>query len=386
MTVQDKFPMGVIVGTIMRGHPIRPASPDQYVVAVADTRSFRKPGDVRRLAAVAVGAARPVRARVGVTVFARTKRKVLRRAPARRSSRAPGRCSATPTTWPMPGRLADPFAGASGSGSSDHLAVLLPRCPGAADAACAWHSLDRGQAPPWRRAPCRRPDAALVARGELATSPRNDRPRSVVLPCTRPFPLGVRTGPPARAISARACSLDDGHCFRDQALAGARAPARGARLPRHECHAHPNGSDGAGVTLLPPWQSTETRASPLRIRQFGHHAGRTIALVWRRHPVEPAQSHRRTIRDVYTAHPHQESSSRAVSGVPRVAARLSGRGMQPARAATSTTRPTRSKTKSWIGLPSSAPGCPAAVLELARAALDRAHVRMMRPNRGVRTK
>src|SRR5262249_43310963 len=80
--------------------------------------------------------------------------------------------------------------------------------------------------------------------------------------------------------------LDDGHCFREQALAWCT-------------RAHANELDfratslatlaqmvagGAGVTLLPALAvASENRNGDLRIRPFGEPApGRTIALVWRR--------------------------------------------------------------------------------------------------------
>jgi LysR family hydrogen peroxide-inducible transcriptional activator len=121
-------------------------------------------------------------------------------------------------------------------------------------------------------------------------------------------PLGVRTGPAsARDLSGQSVLLlDDGHCFRDQALAWcSRARAeeldyRATSLPTLTQMV----ADGAGVTLLPTLAvATETRRSPLRIRAFGPPTpGRTIALVWRRGtPVEPAlKAIAATIRDVYT--------------------------------------------------------------------------------------
>jgi LysR family hydrogen peroxide-inducible transcriptional activator len=152
-------------------------------------------------------------------------------------------------------------------------------------------------------------DAALVALeadlGDVAHETIGRDPFVLAVPLGHP--LGVRTGPAsARDLSGQSVLLlDDGHCFRDQALAWcSRARAeeldyRATSLPTLTQMV----ADGAGVTLLPALAiATETRRSPLRIRQFGPPIpGRTIALVWRRGtPVEPAlKAVASTIRDVY---------------------------------------------------------------------------------------
>ena len=87
--------------------------------------------------------------------------------------------------------------------------------------------------------------------------------------------------------------LDDGHCFREQALtfcanAGAQElQFRATSLPTLVQMV----AGGAGVTLLPKLAlSTELARSELRVRQFVDPAPhRTLALVWRKHsPLEPA--------------------------------------------------------------------------------------------------
>jgi LysR family hydrogen peroxide-inducible transcriptional activator len=103
--------------------------------------------------------------------------------------------------------------------------------------------------------------------------------------------------------------LDDGHCFRDQALAWCtRAHTteldfRATSLPTLTQMV----ADGAGVTLLPTLAvATETRRAELRIRPFAAPApGRTIALVWRRAtPVAPAlRVIAKTIQEVYARLP-----------------------------------------------------------------------------------
>lgn len=80
--------------------------------------------------------------------------------------------------------------------------------------------------------------------------------------------------------------LDDGHCFRDQALAvcsGAKAQElefRATSLPTLAQMV----ADGNGVTLLPRLAvATEATRAKLAVRPFAEPVpGRTIALVWRR--------------------------------------------------------------------------------------------------------
>jgi LysR family transcriptional regulator, hydrogen peroxide-inducible genes activator len=86
--------------------------------------------------------------------------------------------------------------------------------------------------------------------------------------------------------------LDEGHCFRDQALAlcsearAAETPFRATSLATLAQMV----SSGAGITLL-PWMAVpvENRRGQLEVRPFGRPVpGRTIALVWR--PTSPLAS------------------------------------------------------------------------------------------------
>jgi LysR family hydrogen peroxide-inducible transcriptional activator len=87
--------------------------------------------------------------------------------------------------------------------------------------------------------------------------------------------------------------LDDGHCFRDQALAvcsGAKAQELEFRATSLPILAQMV-AGGAGVTLLPQLAvPTEVQRAPLSVRPFATPVpGRTIALVWRRRsPLAPA--------------------------------------------------------------------------------------------------
>jgi LysR family hydrogen peroxide-inducible transcriptional activator len=107
--------------------------------------------------------------------------------------------------------------------------------------------------------------------------------------------LGKRTTPASTAElrGADVLLLDDGHCFRDQALevcTGARAQELGFRATSLSTLVQMV-AGGAGVTLLPALAvPTEAARAKLRVRSFARPAPhRTIALVWRRRsPLTPA--------------------------------------------------------------------------------------------------
>ncbi len=128
-----------------------------------------------------------------------------------------------------------------------------------------------------------------------------------VLATRRDDPLGLKKTPasPSELRDADVLLLDDGHCFREQALAYcARAKTRELefRATSLPTLAHMV-AGGAGVTLLPELAvPTEARRAGLRVRAFAPPAPhRTIALVWRkRSPSAPAlRSLARTIRRAY---------------------------------------------------------------------------------------
>jgi LysR family hydrogen peroxide-inducible transcriptional activator len=108
-------------------------------------------------------------------------------------------------------------------------------------------------------------------------------------------PLGAKAGP-AKTSELRDTDvllLDDGHCFRDQALAvcgSAKAHELEFRATSLTTLAQMV-AGGAGVTLLPSLAvATEAKRAGLRVRPFAAPAPkRTIAFVWRRRsPLAPA--------------------------------------------------------------------------------------------------
>jgi LysR family hydrogen peroxide-inducible transcriptional activator len=128
-----------------------------------------------------------------------------------------------------------------------------------------------------------------------------------VLVTAADHPLGAKHKPLAASDlrDEDVLLLDEGHCFREQALSfceTARAHElefRATSLPTLVQMV----AGGAGVTLLPKLAlATETARSDLRVRSFSDPApNRTLALVWRKHsPLEPAlRKLAGTLRDAY---------------------------------------------------------------------------------------
>jgi LysR family hydrogen peroxide-inducible transcriptional activator len=101
-------------------------------------------------------------------------------------------------------------------------------------------------------------------------------------------PLGSKATPakPTDLRGASVLLLDDGHCFRDQALAicaKAKADELEFRATSLSTLAQMVAA-GAGVTLLPALAvATEAKRADLHVRRFARpEPGRTIALVWRK--------------------------------------------------------------------------------------------------------
>jgi LysR family hydrogen peroxide-inducible transcriptional activator len=136
-------------------------------------------------------------------------------------------------------------------------------------------------------------------------------------------PLG-RSKAPATLVELRASRvllLDDGHCFRDQALAlcaASEAQELGFRATSLSTLAQMVAA-GAGVTLLPRLAvRTEARRSRLAVRPFVEPApARTLALVWRRNAsLGPAlRQFATTIRE---RHARTDPARRGAAGNPRL--------------------------------------------------------------------
>ena len=133
-------------------------------------------------------------------------------------------------------------------------------------------------------------DAALVALeadlGDVESVVLADDPFFLVTP--KDHPLGLKKGDatPSELRGQDVLLLDEGHCFREQALslcAKARAHElefRATSLPTLTQMI----ASGAGVTLLPALAvATEAKRSDLRVRPFAAPAPkRTLVLIWRK--------------------------------------------------------------------------------------------------------
>jgi len=288
----------------------------QYVAAVAETRSFRQAAERCGVSQPALSAQIAQLERLlGVVLFERSKRRVLlTRAGEEVVVRAREVLRAADDLTEVAARLADPFAGTLRLGVIPTISpYLLPEI--APPLAARYPRLhlrwtEEKTAVLAARLHGGDLDAALVAlEAELGDVEHETIGRDpFVLATPLGHPLGVKTSPvqPRDLDGAPVLLLDDGHCFRDQALAWCertraeeldyRATSL-ATLTRMV-------ADGAGVTLLPVLAvPSENRRGELRIRPFSPPApGRTIALVWRRStPLAPAlRAVGTTIRQVYT--------------------------------------------------------------------------------------
>ncbi len=275
----------------------------QYAAAVAASLSFRKAAERCHVSQPSLSAQlAQLEEAVGVRLFERDRRRVLVTAAGRALiERARRILRETDDLVELARRSGDPLAGTLRIGVIQTIsAYLLPRLTAALRQAyprltVLWvedkteilmRSLEGGTL-----------DAALLAiEADIGDVEREIiGPDPFVLATPVGHPLGAKASP-AKASELRGASvllLDDGHCFREQAL----AICSGARAHEHEFRATSLSTlaqvvaGGAGVTLLPELAvATESKRAELAIRPFAQPAPkRTIALVWRRRtPLGPA--------------------------------------------------------------------------------------------------
>ncbi len=121
--------------------------------------------------------------------------------------------------------------------------------------------------------------------GDLEQAPLGRDPFYLALPPGHRLAKSEAAARPQQLDGETVLLLDDGHCFRDQALAvcqrvGAdEASVRATSLSTLAQMV----AGGAGVTLLPAIAvATENRARGLALRSFGARGpSRTLCLVWR---------------------------------------------------------------------------------------------------------
>ena len=289
----------------------------QYAIAVAESLSFRRAAELCHVSQPSLSAQiAELEGGLGVALFERDRRRVLvtgaGQALLDRARRllveADDLAGATKDAG-------DPLAGRLRIGVIPTISpYLLPAATPALKAACPrlitlWvedrtealvRALEQGTL-----------DAALLAlEAELGDLEREIVAEDPFVLATSPDdPLGAKRSParPAELREARVLLLDDGHCFRDQALAyctGARATELEFRATSLATLAQMV-AGGVGVTLLPQLAaSTEAQRARLHVRLLADPVPhRTIALVWRsRSPLADAlRKVARTIRDAYPA-------------------------------------------------------------------------------------
>jgi LysR family transcriptional regulator, hydrogen peroxide-inducible genes activator len=268
----------------------------QYVAAIAESLSFRKAAERCHVSQPSLSAqVAQLEEALGTRLFERDRRRVLVTAAGREIvERARLILLETADLVALARRLGDPLAGTLRLGVIPTISpYLLPRVRAALRAAYSrltvrWtedntatlmHKLEAGAL-----------DAALLALeadiGDVEREIIGHDP--FVLATAWDHPLGAKTAParPAELRGASVLLLDDGHCFREQALAfcaGARAHELEFRATSLSTLAQMV-ADGAGVTLLPQLAvPTEVKRAGLRVRPFASPAPkRTLALVWRK--------------------------------------------------------------------------------------------------------
>jgi LysR family hydrogen peroxide-inducible transcriptional activator len=147
-------------------------------------------------------------------------------------------------------------------------------------------------------------DAGLLALeadiGEWSTGRIADDPFVVALPKGHPFARKKRIAP-SELEDEKVLLLDEGHCFREQALSVCdRAGARETELRATSLSTLSQMvSSGSGITLLPQIAvAVENRRGQLEVRAFtAPTPRRTIALIWR--PQSPYGETFRDLADVF---------------------------------------------------------------------------------------
>ncbi|MDN5861981.1 MAG: LysR substrate-binding domain-containing protein [Salinisphaera sp.] len=275
----------------------------QYAVAVAESLSFRKAAECCHVSQPSLSAQlAQLEDGLGVTLFERNRRHVLV-TPAGHEIIARARLilRETDDLVVLAQQSADPLCGTLRIGviptiSPYFLPQLTPALRKAYPALSVLWTEDKTQVLV-RSVDAGMLDAALLALeadiGDLDHDIIASDPFALVTPANHP--LGAKPSPAqtSELEGASVLLLDDGHCFREQALAfclDAEAYELSFRATSLSTLVQMVAS-GTGVTLLPELAlATEAKRAGLSVRPFAAPApSRTLALVWRRRsPFGPA--------------------------------------------------------------------------------------------------
>ncbi len=306
----------------------------QYVVAVAEELSFRRAAQRCHVSQPSLSAQlAQIEDALGVRLFERDRRGVLP-TPAGHQlvERARRVLLEASDLQAAAARAVDPLAGTLRIGviptcSPYLLPAITPRVRAAFPHLTVQWIEDKTEALVARLA-AGALDAALVALeaplGDVEHAVVGRDPFVLVAPPDHPLAAGTTPVTRADLRGASVLLLDDGHCFRDQALAfcsAARAEElefRATSLPTLVQMV----ASGAGVTLLPALAvSTEVGRGGLRVRPFRDPTPfRTLAVVWRRRsPLAPAL---RQVAAVFRdAHAHTQAHTGGRGASPGVSSR-----------------------------------------------------------------
>ena len=268
----------------------------QYAVAVADLRHFRKAAEACAVSQPSLSAQlAELEDALGVRLFERDRRRVLVTAAGEEILARARKLLLDADDLADAGRRArDPFAGTLRVGviptiSPYLLPAVVPALRKRFPRLTLHWTEDKTEVLREALAAGRLDAALLALEADIGDVERDVIARDAfVLATPRKHPLAQ----PDTPIAAKALRgtpfllLDDGHCFRDQALAycsTAHVHELGFRATSLPTLAQMVAA-GAGVTLLPELAvGTEARRSDLAVRRLGEPAPyRTIALVWRR--------------------------------------------------------------------------------------------------------
>lgn len=275
----------------------------QYVVAVADARSFRKAAELCRVSQPSLSAqVAQLEEALGASLFERERRPVLPTpAGAEVVERARKLLVETDDLIEAARRLRDPLAGTLRIGviptvSPYLLPLVVPALRRAHPELTVLWTEEKTEVLVTRLGDGDLDAALLALDSSVAHLEHEVIARDpFVLATPAKHPLGRPRTPVklSELAGATVLLLDDGHCFRDQALAFC------SRARAHEADFRATSlstlsqmvAAGAGVTLLPRLAlGTESRRGSLAVRSFAAPApSRTIVLAWRAHsPLGPA--------------------------------------------------------------------------------------------------
>ncbi len=289
----------------------------QYLLAVADTLSFRRAADECHVSQPSLSTQiAELEVKLGVRVFERDHRRVLLTVAGRDVVEHARRVVFEADAMVAAAKRAgDPLAGTLRLGviptiSPYLLPAITPQLRGRFPRLTVIWVEDKTDALVARLNAGTLEAALLALEADIGDVDRDVIARDpflLVTPKGHPIGRGRGAAAPAELRDAEVLLLDEGHCFRNQALKLCdKVRAREAEFRATSLSTLVQMvAGGAGITLLPSLAvATESRRAKLAVRPFASpEPARTVALVWRKHsPLAPALHAVATaIREAYPA-------------------------------------------------------------------------------------